>query len=394
MEKEIKTQATCHVCGLNHWLDLPDPTPGRSVTTAGRIIDESLGKAQCIGCGFVQRIHAQFLGLADYYEQDYARYYDRPGTAHFHAARYRVFAEWMRSVLKLRTPSTILDVGCGQGWTMEAMKALYPQARLEGLEPSHHNSEVARQKGFPVHTCRVSDAAMPQGPYDLVYSNNVLQHTASARSFITSLKAMIGQDGVIVITCPDGSIPNIEILWADQNFSFLPEHLICLCQDIGFGTISWFASPSSASVPPAQMLFLSKTPAAHKSTDVPPANRNEIYQSRCNYLTSFRKIDDHISSRAENCERVFNFGASYWSSVLAAYCPAYWQQVSACLVDYTDHFENGFLDKAVLPLNSIQPTDTDAIVLGTSPRTHHTLNEKLVPSWQQVISWDNFAVQC
>jgi hypothetical protein len=279
---------------------------------------------------------------------------------------------------------------------MEAMKAFYPYAHIEGLEPSHYNSEVAREKGFPVHGNRLSDAAIPPGRYDLIYSNNVLQHVTDAREFLTSLKKIAGPNGVIVITCPDGSIPNLEILWADQNFSFLPVHLLGLCREIGFETISWSASPVSASVPPAQLLLLSGNRhllEACQRRDVPTANVKDIYRSRCEYLSSFEQIDDHIRSRAEGCERVFNFGASYWSSILAAYCPRYWQQVSGCLVDYTDNIDLNFLDKDVLELRSIEPTGTDAIVFGTSPVTHKALREKLSSAWKRIVSWDNFAVQ-
>ena len=140
--------ATCQVCRKNNWLNLPDPVPDQAITTAGRIVSEPLGKAQCADCGFVQRIHARFLGDTDYYEQDYAKYYERPGTTQFHIARYRALAEWMTSVLPAVSYRRILDVGCGQGWAMEAMKAFYPEATIEGLEPSSFNSEVARAKGF------------------------------------------------------------------------------------------------------------------------------------------------------------------------------------------------------------------------------------------------------
>jgi hypothetical protein len=224
----------------------------------------------------------------------------------------------------------------------------------------------------------------------------VIQHVTNAREFVSSLKQMAGKDGVIVITCPDGSLPNIELLWADQNFSFVPEHLVSLCKDIGFKTISWFASPFSVSVPPAQLLLLSENRHLHearKGMDVPPANREALYQWRCEYLSSFTAIDDVLSSRTANCKHVFNFGASYWSSVLAAYCPRYWQQVFACLVDHPDTTDRRFLDKEVLELSLIQPMDADAIVFGTSPITHKALKKRFESSWKQVISWDHFSVQ-
>lgn len=386
-------KAVCQVCGSNEWLNLPNPVEGRGVTTAGRIVNESLGKAQCADCGFVQRVFARFLGDTDYYEQDYAKYYDRPGTTQFHIARYRVLAEWMTSIVSPLSASRILDVGCGQGWAMEAMKTFYPEADIEGLEPSTFNSKVAREKGFVVYEARVGKAALPETKYDLVYSNNVIQHVTNAREFIESLREMVSDDGAIVITCPDGSVPNIEILWCDQNFSFLPEHLMRLCKDIGFPTIDWFASPPSPSVPPAQMLFLAKDPKVHARRNgmvIPVARPEKVYQSKCDYLNSFRRTDDYICSRTEGCPRVFNFGASYWSSILAAYCPRYWQRVSACIVENTDIVEPAFLDKRVLQLDAIKPTDRDGIVFGTSPATHKALSERYSTTWKNVVSWDQF----
>jgi len=393
--EEIGRSPICQICGSNSWLDLPDPAEGRSVTTAGRIIHESLAKAQCGLCGVAQRTRAHFLGLTQYYEEDYAKYYDRPGTGQFHAARYRVLAEWMAAVLGSLSPSTILDVGCGQGWGMEAMKAFYPQAHIEGLEPSRHNSEVARQKGFRVHEGRLGEIDMPPVRYDLIYSNNVIQHVTDARKFLTSLKELAGENGVIVITCPDGSIPNIEILWADQNFSFLPAHLLALCEDVGFPVMKWLRSPFSASVPPAQMVLFEnrRLREASLGRDVPAPDLKGVYRARCEYLHSFAQIDDYFCSRIKDSERVFNLGASYWSSILAAYCPRYWQQVSACLVDNTGNGGQQFLDKAVLERGSIEPGRTDTLILGTSPMTHEALREKFLPSWSRVVSWNHFAVQ-
>ena len=390
------TRATCQMCGSNEWLDLPSPTDGRSVTTTGRIIDESLSKAQCASCGFGQNLHSPVSGLTEYYEQDYATYYDRPGTTQFHAARYRVLAEWMATVLRGPAPSTILDVGCGQGGAMEAMKAFYPQAHIEGLEPSHYNSQVARQKGFQIHEHRVGTAALPRDHYDLVYCNNVLQHVTDTRQFLASLKELAGPNGVIVITCPDASIPNLELLWADQSFSFLPANLIALSRDIGVPTVSWLASQFSTPLPPAQLLLLSENIQWQErcpGMDVPDLDLKETYRSRCEYLGSFAKIDDHICACIRDCERVFNFGASYWSSLLAAYCPRYWQRVSACLVDQIDNIEPAFLDKKVLEIGSVRPTDADALVFGTTPSTHKALVEKLSSFWRRIISWDDFGIQ-
>jgi len=385
--------ATCQVCNGSNWLNLPNPVLDRAITTAGRIVNEPLGKAQCIDCGFVQRIHARFLGDTDYYEQDYAKYYDRPGTVQYHIARYRVLAEWMTSVLPDTSYRRILDVGCGQGWAMEAMKTFYPDATIEGLEPSTFNSEVARAKGFKIYEARSGKATLPNYKYDLVFSNNVIQHVTNAREFVESLKGVVTDDGVIVVTCPDGSIPNIEILWSDQNFSFMPQHLVRLAEESGLGMIRWFSSPSSPSVPPAQMLLLSKGDAlkgGKPGMEMPATNLESVYEAKCNYLNSFEKIDRQIRSQTEHAANIYNFGASYWSSILAAYCPTYWSRVSACIVEDTGNVEPQFLDKHVVALDQLRRNENDALVFGTSPATHQALKDRFVSSWNTIVTWDDF----
>ena len=304
-------QKICQVCGSNDWRDLPNPVRGRSVTTAGRILDESLGKAQCSKCGFVQRIHAQFLGYTDYYQQDYANYYSRPGTNQFHTQRYRVLVEWMFSVLRPLTPMKILDVGCGQGWAMEAMKNIYSQAIIEGVEPSRYNSKVAIDHGFKVYEGMLGEVSLPSKSHDLVYCNNVIQHVTNAREFAISLKDAVSDDGVIIVTCPDGTAPNIEILWGDQNFSFLPAHLMRLFKEIGFSVISWFPSPPSPSVPPAQMFFLSKDPKhanGREGISVPVPNINQIYNSKSKYLESLRRLTNIFALKQNNVHKCSTLG--------------------------------------------------------------------------------------
>jgi hypothetical protein len=119
-------------------------------------------------------------------------------------------------------------------------------------------------------------------------------------------------------------------------------------------------------------------------------NLQDVYKAKCDYLNSFGKIDNHIRSQTERCANVYNFGASYWSSILAAYCPTYWPNVSACVVEDTGNVEPQFLDKCVTALNQLQHNENDGLVLGTSPATHQALRSRFLSSWNTIVSWDDF----
>lgn len=383
----------CQVCGATEWTALPDPNKHQSVTTASRILNEPLGKSQCNSCGFVQRTRIEFLGLTDYYEQDYATYYERPGTDLFHKKRYAAIVDWMKSYLDPASPlKKQIDIGCGQGWAMEAIREYYPGSVIEGLEPSHYNVKIAREKGFRIYEGKMEDTEVESGSYDLVFSNNVIQHVNNAKAFLLQLKTLLAEDGVMVITCPDGSRPNIEILWGDQNFSFLPMNLLKLAEDIGFKTVFWTSSADSPSLPPAQLLLMTNNKNyehLHLNRDAMYIPLEDIFRKRADYLSSFEKINEYLMQHIPEGAKVYNFGASYWTSVLAAYCPDYWKKTTACLVD-EDTGNSKFLGKDVQLYNSITPGENDVLVIGTGPGWQKNLQEKLSGKWKNIVTWDSF----
>lgn len=388
---------SCQICSSEDWLPLTNPNLNYSITTAGRILSQPLGKAQCKNCGFVQRINSEFLGNSDYYEKDYASYYERPGTHKFHKNRYSEIIQWMCSIISPgHKINRIMDVGCGQGWAMQAIKEKFPNAEVTGIEPSAFNSARTKEKGFSVYEGKIEKLDISE-KYDLVYANNVIQHVNDARKFLISLASIVKDDGIIIITCPDGSKPNVELLWSDQNFSFLPEHLINLCKESGFTYYNWVSSPKSASLPSAQMIFLTKNSLYNMASSSCPddleVNLSEIYEKRNQYLSSLSRVAVFLNEKIKDYSIVYNFGASYWSSVLAAFCPDYWNKVTACLID--DAEDNvDFIGKKVSSLSKIDLKENFIIVIGTSPAWHQAVKNKLSScNIRNVIVWDHIIFQ-
>jgi 2-polyprenyl-3-methyl-5-hydroxy-6-metoxy-1,4-benzoquinol methylase len=390
----MKTTNECQVCGATNWVNLPDPHPTQCVTTAGRIINQPLGKSQCNDCGFVQRVRASFLGFTDYYEQDYANYYERPGTEKFHQSRYKVMIEWMNQfVLSSDHIKNVLDVGCGQGWAMEVFSGLHPGLKIEGIEPSNYNVKRALNKGLTLHEGKLEDARLKESSYDLIFSNNVIQHVNNAESFLKDLKKLLAKDGVIIITCPDGSRPNIEILWGDQNFSFLPKHLISLAEKLGFIFTFWTNSSTNAALPPAQLLLLTNNTKysglkTNKTNENITISNENIFAKRHEYLNSFSKINQHLLTEIKSSAAVYNLGVSYWTSVLAAYCPDYWNKVREIVLDENSDMDI-FLGKKVIQSKNINQSDKDTLILGIAPASHQIAKERLAGQWKKIIIWDH-----
>ncbi|MFA7241937.1 MAG: class I SAM-dependent methyltransferase [Sulfuricellaceae bacterium] len=375
----------CLICGGSNWEDLIDPHPSRSVTTAGRVISEPLGKSQCMSCGAAQRVRSSMLAFTDYYETDYANYYERPGAEIFHKQRYASIWKWVCEATVIKEPKRILDVGCGQGWLMDLMREAFPAAVIEGIEPSEYNVRIAQAKGHRVHEGRLEQIAPALEPFDLVISTNVLQHVSNPLDFLNALSKRVAETGTMVVTCPDGSRPNIELLWADQNLSLTPANLQRLAGralPTSLNCTIHQSERNAASLPPALLMICDGF--CERKQNSFRCDRHSLLQERRKYLKAFRSIDEFLFENVRKCGNVVNLGASYWTSILAAYCPDYWSLVQCCCVDETKD-QTDFLDKHVV--RTAEVADTACVVLGITPDAQQNVATALAKKFSRVISW-------
>jgi SAM-dependent methyltransferase len=360
------------------------------MTTAGKLVNEPLSKAQCSSCGLLQRIKVRHLGETEFYERSYS-FYERPGANKYDLPRYSAMAEWIKSTLHTFYPSSILDVGCGRGWMMEAISKIYPNASIKGIEPSEQESDNARENGFPVITTKLNTQKDIRGEYDLVYSTNVIEHTTDPIDFLKSLKSLVNNDGFIVLTCPDSSYPNAEFMFSDQNYSFTPGQLIKIAKISGLHLVAWKSAPDVDTLKDKQLLVLSKshnTSLNDSSEKYLPVNFEKLYFDRCRYVESYLKCDEYLSERVKCFENVYNFGTSTWSLLLAAYCPNYWKKVSRCVIDGGSGVFQG---KVVVDFNHLEKSDHNVVVLGINPFTQSLFSQRfkskniLFVCWNQIV---------
>lgn len=377
----------CAVCHSNDWVRIPDPCDNRSTTTAGVLLDQSIGKSHCRHCGFVARTDGDFVGKTKFYEENYISYYQRPGAVQHDRHRYEIMAQWLRNAIGGAQPKRILDVGCGSGWSMLEMKKLYPSSAIEGIEPSTSNSSAAIEAGFPVHVTRVSSELQMEYPFDLIYAKNVLTHVVDPVDFLRNLKRLLAKDGKIVIITVDGTLPSNEFLWCDHNFSFLPEHVRMLAQAAGLHVETIEKNPDDVTILDKQLIVLThtaETMTGAQTNLITPARAEALLQGRVHYVQQWKSIRDNLGKRTRNAGRVFNFGASMWTFLLAGNCPEYWANVTQCTVD---GHSGRCVGKDVVPFETITFEKNDILVLGTNPRTQQTFASRFANLPCQIVTW-------
>lgn len=383
----------CFYCGSRSWLRLPDPHPERSLTTSCILVDESLGKSQCADCGLVQRTAHPFLGLSDFYQRQYAPYYERLGVEEFNAERYRQLAEWVGEIagLAARPAASVMEIGCGRGWTLEALRAQFPSLALAGVEPSVENSKIAREQGFEVLTGTLQQV-LPQidRRFDVLFSNHVLQHTVDPVQFLADHLPLLAEDGLIVLSMQDASLPSNELIFSDQNFSLTPAHLAGFGQRAGLEPIAVMPAPPERAGLYLSMLAVFKraTQPARAEVALPDeATRKALFGSRQRYLSQWAALDTVLQERAAEHGRLVNFGAGMFSSLLAAYAPGCWARVEACVVDGKDGRFSGL---QVYPsLSALPAGETPAVVMGVRPWIQPVLSNRVAQHGYRSIRWDD-----
>jgi SAM-dependent methyltransferase len=377
----------CCVCDADAWLPLPDPAANRSITTGGILLDEPLSKGQCASCGLISRVGATFVGESNFYEERYASYYRRPGAQSYDAARYAAMVGWMCGPLAGLEPKSILDVGCGAGWSMLALRKRFPGSVIEGIEPSKVNAELARQAGFEVRVAKVGDSQLPRKNYDLIYAHNVLQHVLSPVAFLTELRGCLSPSGLLALICPDASRPNNEMLWCDHNYSFIPRHLARLAEKTGLHVRSWSPNPSDVTVLDKQLVVLAPGALSDAPLDIPNPSPDELYRERRGYVQAWHEVHRSLREETKERPRTFNFGASTWTWLLAAYCPDYWRRVDCCVVD---GFSGECVDKAVKRVADVALRPGDALVLGVNPVSQEAFARKFPNAGAAIVRWDHY----
>lgn len=109
----------------------------------------------------------------------------------------------------------ILDIGCGGGLLAEPMARL--GGTVTGIDVTSPAIDAARThakvSGLDItyHCQSAEDLAASGATFDIIYASEVIEHVADRQVFIAAIADMLADDGVIVLTTINRTLPAIAL---------------------------------------------------------------------------------------------------------------------------------------------------------------------------------------
>jgi ubiquinone/menaquinone biosynthesis C-methylase UbiE len=124
-----------------------------------------------------------------------------------------VIVNMLRS-LKI-APKKILDIGVGQGFDLENIGNIFPNASLHGVDENNRKISLSQNKSIQCFKVDLEIESMPfnDESYNLIISNQTLEHVKNVHHVVSELVRLTEVDGYFLIGVPNlGSLHNRLLL--------------------------------------------------------------------------------------------------------------------------------------------------------------------------------------
>jgi SAM-dependent methyltransferase len=126
-------------------------------------------------------------------------------------SRNRLIAQTVRRYFA--DAESVLEIGCGTGYTLRALRDALPRATLTGTELFEEGLHVARGRWPDLRLLQADARALPfDSEFDLVGAFDVLEHIDDDMSALSELRRVVRPGGGILVT-----VPQHQWLWSQAD---------------------------------------------------------------------------------------------------------------------------------------------------------------------------------
>lgn len=174
-----------------------------------RVVETKFNKITIWSCPNCKLIFRDIDKIDDNPEKIYSSYY-KPSGARFGyliEVLVRAFRFWRALRLQYYVGNkirSIIDVGCGRGYTLWFLKKFFKVKTVIGIQPSVPAADFAKKiLGIPIVRGDVLVVDLPDKKFQVVTLWHVLEHISEPEKVIARLRSIIEKEGYIIIETPN-----------------------------------------------------------------------------------------------------------------------------------------------------------------------------------------------
>jgi len=138
------------------------------------------------------------------------------------------------TVVKDRGSTRILEIGCGEGQLLLALRASFPNAELTGIDfqfhPQHRTQLEAA--GIEVIACLAEDAALEANSFDIIIMNQLIEHLWDVDAVLEVCWRALKPGGVLTIETPNSDGYDRRLFRSGSwGLYYFPRHLNLFSHD-------------------------------------------------------------------------------------------------------------------------------------------------------------------
>jgi SAM-dependent methyltransferase len=97
----------------------------------------------------------------------------------------------------------IADLGCGEGITLEKLRAIYPDRNVFGMDILQENIDICRKHGLPVRQGSIYHLDLPDQSIDAALFMEVIEHLDRPEAALREIHRVLRPGGRAVIVFPN-----------------------------------------------------------------------------------------------------------------------------------------------------------------------------------------------